>query len=85
MMMEIPLNLKVVKIQIPIACIYIVLYDYKVSTWIMTNELVNGRYYKDLKAYQVGTQNNKNAIPDSDAKQYYAPGDEEARFMYPQK
>ena len=59
--------------------------DYKVSTWIMTNELVNGRYYKDLKAYQVGTQNNKKmpTYPILDAKQYYAPGDEEARFMYP--
>ena len=59
--------------------------DYKVSTWIMTDKPVNNRYYKNLKAYQVGTQNNKKmpTYPILDAKQYYAPGDEEARFMYP--
>ncbi len=59
--------------------------DYKVSTWTMTDELVNGRYYKDLKAIQIGTQNNKKipTYPVLDAKQYYASGDEEARFMYP--
>ena len=59
--------------------------DYKVSTWTMTDELVNGRYYKDLKAIQIGTQNNTKipTFPVLDAKQYYASGDEEARFMYP--
>ena len=59
--------------------------DYKVSTWIMTDKPVNNRYYKNLKAYQVGTQNNKKmpTYPILDAKQYYATGDEEARFMYP--
>ena len=59
--------------------------DYKVSTWIMTDKPVNNRYYKNLKAYQVGTKNNKKmpTYPILDAKQYYAPGDEEARFMYP--
>ncbi len=71
--------------------------NYKVSTWTMTDELIDGRYYKDLKTKQIGTQNNKKmpTFPVLDAKQYYQPISgkgpriiprdyyEEARFMYP--
>ena len=41
----------------------------------MTDELIDGRYYKDLKTKQIGTQNNKKmpTFPVLDAKQYYEP------------
>ena len=71
---------------------------YKASTWTMTDELVDGRYYKDLKTIQIGPKNNKQmpTFPVLDAKQYFEPYEAknepriiskdhygEARFMYP--
>ena len=71
--------------------------DYKISTWVMTNKLVNGRYYKNLKTVQIGKHNTKKmpTFPILDAKQHFGsnnvnkPGTvssdnyRQARFMYP--